>query len=88
MPEKQPHEIAFDQARARYRITGAGGVTLPNGSVSKTELAVNPPSKNLIMGRDGVIYVGGRNVKTTTKKDSGSIRILNIGSKENATKKD
>ena len=82
MPEKQPHEIAFEQARARLRVTGAGGVSESKGTNSQNIIVPQNPGKNLTMGRDGIIYVGGRNVKTTTRKDSGSIRILDLGRKK------
>ena len=86
MSEKQPHEIAFEQARARMRITGAGGITLPNGQTSERHIPKQDPSKHLKVGRDGVVYIGGPNVKTTTRRESGSVRIIDLGRKASIQK--
>lgn len=85
MPEKTPYEQAFDDARSRFRQTGTGGVSLPDRSGAGRVPEVKPldPKKNIIM-KNGVIMVGGKNVKTKDQKDGSSIRVFDYGKKEDA----
>lgn len=83
MSPENPYEQAFNNAKARLRITGVGGVTLPGGHSSAPTAPKQDPSKH-IQFKNGVVTIGGRNVKTKKGKDYSSIRILDYGKpKEN-----
>jgi len=73
---KLEHEKAFQAAKDRYRQTGAGGVTLPNSDNVKVPEIPNRDPKDNISFKNGVVVIGGSNVKTTTRKNSGSIQVF------------
>jgi hypothetical protein len=84
----------FNQAAARFRQTGAGGVSLPNPDLTRNP--VDPiktdPSRQIILKNDWVM-VGGRNVKNAKPRMSGiqilaaSAKIIDAERKANAAKK-
>lgn len=83
----------FDQAKAKMRQTGAGGIELPNPDLTarpQDPIKVDPKRQVILKG-DWVV-VGGKTVKTTSKPKS-PIQILGMSAKiidgiRDATKKD
>ena len=92
MPPEQKYEDAFEQARNRYRTTGAGGVSMPggpsaparNGAVQAEAAVVAPPTKNVII-KNGVVMIGGPNIKTKENINDSHYGILNYGKKSKET---
>lgn len=92
MPPEQKYEDAFEQARNRYRTTGAGGVSMPggpsaparNGAVQAESTVQVPPTRNVIM-KNGVVMIGGANVKTKENINDSNYGILDYGKKSKET---
>jgi len=79
MSKENQYQQAFNDAMSRYRITGAGGVTLPGGHSSAPEPPKQNPSKH-VQFKNGVVTIGGKNIKTKEQReDHSSIRILDYG---------
>jgi hypothetical protein len=76
--EKNQYQQTFDAARDRFRITGAGGVTLPGGNSSAPPPPKQNPEKH-VQYKNGVVTIGGKNVQTNKKTDNSSIRIFDYG---------
>jgi hypothetical protein len=88
MSTEKKYTDAFDEARARYRITGAGGVSLPNQSTPArpgAQQAESTPqieaSKNVIV-KNGVVMIGGKNIKTKDQRDNTHFGIFDYGKKD------
>ncbi len=81
------YEKAFRDAKSKYRQNGAGGVSLPNGDTSHGRYAPSADARNNVTMKKGVVYIGGKNVKTT---DGGTrhsnIHILHYGEKNEVEK--
>jgi hypothetical protein len=93
MPEDaQYNKQAFDRAKERLRITGVGGLSIPNpdGS-SSTGFSKQDPSRHVAFDpKTGCVTIGSKAIKTKKpSKDTGSIRIFDYGQpKKDETKKD
>ena len=93
MPEDniQYNKQAFDRAKERLRITGVGGVSLPNPDGSSvTGFPKQDPSRHVTFDpKTGCVMIGSRAIKTKQQsKDMGSIRIFDYGQpKKDETKK-
>jgi hypothetical protein len=88
MPAQNPYEESFKRAKDRFRQTGVGGVSLPSrsaparpGAPQAETTTSNPASKNVIM-KNGIIMIGGPNVKTRTQEHNPSIKVFDYGKKE------
>jgi hypothetical protein len=85
MPEKPPYEDAFNAARSRFRQTGAGGVSLPDRSgAGRVATPAPTDAKMNVIFENGVVKIGGSNIKTKNQKDRSSIVIFDYGKKKDA----
>ena len=78
MSKENPYEQAFKNAMSRYRITGVEGVILPGGHNSVADPPKQNPSKH-VQFKNGVVTIGGKNVKTREQSDYSNIRVLDYG---------
>jgi len=82
---QEEYQKAFEDAKTKYRQHGAGGVSLPGtDNATPTEIPVVDPSKNIVV-KGGVVYIGGPNLKITSKQTNSSIKVFDYGQ---PTKKD
>ena len=80
---------AFEEARSRYRITGAGGVSLPGGPATPARAGApqsestpqTAAAKNVII-KGGVVMIGGNNIKVRDQRDNSLFGILDYGKKD------
>ena len=91
-PRKDQYQQSFEQAKDRFRITGVGGVEMPNpiGGSSRATPAQDPTRHVIFDRKTGAVMIGSRAIKTKQQKDHGSIRIFDYGKpkEEDASKKD
>ena len=94
MPEsagKDQYQQAFDRAKERLRITGVGGVEMPNpGGFTTVGHTTQDPSRHVAFDpKTGCVTIGSKAIKTKKQSmNTGSIRIFDYGKpKEDTTQK-
>ncbi len=85
MPEDTPkdqYQQAFDRAKDRLRITGVGGVSLPNpGGFTTQGFTPQEPARHVAFDpKTGCVTIGSSAIKTKKpSQDQGNIRIFDYG---------
>jgi len=87
----QYNKQAFDRAKDRLRITGAGGVLMPNPDSASVQQHINQdPARHVSFDpKTGCVTIGSAAIKTKMpSKDQGSLRIFDYGQPKEDSKKD
>jgi hypothetical protein len=88
---KDQYQQSFDRAKERLRITGVGGVEMPNpGGFTTTGHTPQDPARHVAFNpKTGCVTIGSNAIKTKKQSmNTSSIRIFDYGKpKEDDTKK-